>query len=79
MPELFYIDEKKHVFKYFDFEKQLIEIKAINIDKLRIPMFTGVGSVASRIFMFGGKDTITKEITTKAFELKKVDENSYEI
>lgn len=34
-------------------------------------MFTGIGSVLKRVFLFGGKDNETKMITNKAFELIK--------
>jgi hypothetical protein len=34
-------------------------------------MFTGVGSVQRRIFLFGGKEIESKEITNKAFEVKR--------
>eukprot|EP00347_Sterkiella_histriomuscorum_P014860 403359248 len=69
MPETFFIDEKKHIFKYYDYSKSQIEVKQISSDQIKLPMFTGVGRVAKRIFIFGGKDTQTKEITNKAFEL----------
>ena len=42
-------------------------------------MFTGVGRVAGRIFMFGGKDIQTRLITNKAYELLNQEENLYEI
>ena len=45
MPEIFFIDEKQHVFKYFDVSHSMIYKEKILIDKHRIPMFTGIGSV----------------------------------
>lgn len=69
MPELFYIDEKKHIFKYFDFDNNQILAKQINYQKQMIPMFAGIGNVDRRIFLFGGKDTLTREITNKSYEL----------
>ncbi len=32
-------------------------------------MFTGIGNVQRRIYLFGGKEVETKEISYKAFEL----------
>ena len=72
MPELFFIDEKKHILKYYDFEKHAIEIKPIlRSNNLKMPMFTGIGRVSGRIFMFGGKDTTSKDITNKSYEVVK--------
>ena len=37
MPKIFYIDEKKHIFKYYDTLQRSIEVKSIQSSKYRIP------------------------------------------
>lgn len=32
-------------------------------------MFAGIGNINRRIYLFGGKDPVSREITNKAFEL----------
>ena len=68
MPTMFYIEEKQKVFKWFEFGEQRIHQREILGDK-EIPMFAGIGTVRNRIFIFGGKETDTRQITNKAYEL----------
>lgn len=37
-------------------------------------MFSGIGSVEGRIYLFGGKEKDTKLITNKAYQLQRKDE-----
>jgi hypothetical protein len=69
MPDLYYVDEKRHVFKSYNFNLKQIIAEKIDLNPTKIPMFTGIGSVNSRIFLFGGKENETKLITNKAYEL----------
>ena len=71
MPDIFYIDEKQHLIKHFDSVHKMIFKEKILIENHKIPMFTGIGSVQRRIFLFGGKETLTKAITNKSYEIKQ--------
>lgn len=69
MPPLFYINEKKRVFKHFDFEAKQIVCRSFDPVAPLIPLFSGLGSLSGRIFLFGGKEQDTRQITNKAFEV----------
>ena len=56
MPPLFYINEKKRVFKHFDFEAKQIVCRSFDPAAPLIPLFSGIGSLGGRIFLFGGKE-----------------------
>lgn len=68
MPELFFIEEKKHIILFYDFTFHNILEREILSD-CKIPMFTGVGHFHGRTFLFGGKEPETKLITNKAYEI----------
>jgi len=60
MPPLFYINEKKRVFKHFDFEAKQIVCRSIEPSAPLVPLFSGIGSMGGRIFLFGGKEQGTR-------------------
>jgi hypothetical protein len=45
IPQLFYIDEKKKIFKFYDFESKNIVSKFFTGNKA-IPMFSGIGYIS---------------------------------
>lgn len=66
---LYFVNEKHKVFKYFDFQANQICQKPIEAQN-GIPVFSGIGSVSGRVFMFGGKDYQKRNIVNKAYELE---------
>lgn len=73
------MNEKKRVIKYYDFERQIVVSQNIDGTRPLIPLFTGIGNVSNRLFMFGGKEPDTKQITSKAYEIVRSESDSFEM
>ncbi|CDW91820.1 kelch motif family protein [Stylonychia lemnae] len=79
LPVIYQIDENRCELKYFDLNQRQIFTRKISYDTHIIPLFTGVGSVLNRIFLFGGKDRRTKEITCQSYEVIKGPYEDYDL
>jgi hypothetical protein len=68
---VFYVDEKKQVIRQYDLQKAQFSAHVINCQRNggKFPVFAGIGSVENRLFVFGGKDSKTKAISSRAVEI----------
>ena len=67
-PRIYHIPEKQKKLAYFDMMEGNIKFREIESER-PIPEFMSTGRVLDRIFVFGGKDKITKSICNFTLEI----------
>ena len=71
IPPLYFINEKKRIFKFLDLETKQIVCKSFDSQHSRpfIPLFSGLGRVMDKVYLFGGKEPDTRLITNRSYEI----------